>query len=125
MRSRPFSRSRGFTLVEVIVTTVLAGAILAFAVNFVRSGIQLHRETTIRKNLQTVWIAANQHFLETNVNEVNLTELEKNGALQQIKRAADEDYTRVNNGKIIRDAAKLELVYKSGATDVTVTYQTR
>jgi prepilin-type N-terminal cleavage/methylation domain-containing protein len=125
MKLRPFSRSRGFTLVEVLAAAAFAGVLVALVVGFVRGGVHLNRDKAIRENLQTLWVAANQYFLENSTGEVALSELEKNGALAALKKAADEDYTKVNGGKITRDALELKLDYKVGDKQISAVYPTR
>lgn len=121
-------RSLGFTLVEVILAAAIVGLLVALSIGPVRSGIRNNREKSIRENLQTVWVAANEYFLQHEKTEVTFADLTKPDAgvtrVTSLKNITGENYATVNGGRITRTDRKLELTYDAGRTPRTVVYET-
>lgn len=125
--SRQFRR--GLSLVQTIVVVGVVALLVALAAGTTRAGFRLDRDRDIRKNLQTVWIAANQYFISTGATEVTFEELKKPhpkvDSVGDIKAIAGEDYSKVNNGKITSQDIELKLEYTVGKKMNTATYTTR
>jgi hypothetical protein len=119
---------RALSLVQTIVIVGVAALLVTLIAGSVRAGFQLHRDRTIRENLQTVWIIANQYFITTGTNEVSLETLKKPlpnvDSLTSLKPVADEDYSQINKGKITRNDDELVLEYRDGKKTLTATYPT-
>ncbi|MDR2862270.1 MAG: hypothetical protein LBV54_00115 [Puniceicoccales bacterium] len=123
------TRRSAFTLVEIVIVAALAALIAGLSIGPIRRGIRNSRENTIRENLQSVWIAANRHFLQYEKTEVTLeppTVANEASALRlpALKKVVGENYATVNNGKITSKDKTLEISYKDKDTTRTVAYPT-
>jgi len=117
-----------FTLLEVAAIAAGATLLVLVVAGSVFSILKTNRERQIRRNLQTVWVAANQYFLEHQAEEVPLEKLrlfDAPGAVRvgDLKAVADEDYMTVNDGKIRRGDAELKVASNKAGT-AFVTYKT-
>lgn len=138
LRLRPVSGSvsgsvsrrsrRAFVSAPVAAVAAVVGILVVLAVFSVFEGLRRNRELAIRENLQTLWVAANQYFLDTGAAEVDYAELLKArpnvDSLADLKPVAGEDYAKVNKGKITRDAAELSVEYRDGKKTVETIYKT-
>ncbi|MDR1818225.1 MAG: hypothetical protein LBR07_08715 [Puniceicoccales bacterium] len=115
---------RAATLVKVVVIAAAAVFAVVLIAGSVMSGLRLKTERDIRANLQTVWIEANRHFLETGAEDVGYDELGKNPVVAQLRAVDREDYSRINDGKRLSRTEKT-LTLKYGAKKKSeVVYET-
>jgi hypothetical protein len=120
---------RAFSLLPLVAGTALAGAVVVLGVNGVLEGLRLRHERDVRENLQTVWIAANQYFIQNNTGEVTVKDLVAASALGEIARLSSlksvvgEDYQNVNKGVIRGDATELVVEYTRRGKPCQVTYE--
>ncbi|MDR2429313.1 MAG: hypothetical protein LBD14_00140 [Puniceicoccales bacterium] len=120
----PRAHRNAFTLVEVIAIAATAGLLLALTLGAISSGLKTSRENAIRQNLFTLWVAANEHLLHHQKDEVTYAELTKANPNAAPTPIAGEDYATANNGKITRDTTQLQITYPHRDTQHTVTYTT-
>ena len=95
----------------------------------VLSASRLKEERAIQENLQRVWIAANEYFLQKNITTVETGELFAPDAgletIRQIRPARGEDYTKVNGGTISASDSQLSLTYQKDGSLATLVYPTK
>lgn len=122
------SRRPALTLVEIIAAVGAFGLLTALTVGSILSATRLKEERAIQENLQTVWSAANEYFLQNNISETETAELFSPDAgipaLRSVKTVRSEDYTQINGGKISAADAQLTLSYQSGGDTLTAVYST-
>ncbi len=123
------SRRPAFTLVEIIVAVVVIGLLASLTVGGVLSAFRLKEERSVQENLQQVWIAANEYFLEKNTTSVSTADLfapEANlAAILKVKPIHGEDYTQINGGTISATDTQLSLTYQKGGDSTTHIYFTK
>lgn len=98
----PQSSAGAFTLVEIMIVTVIIGMLAALAIPAFQKSRQATREKAITNNLRQIAAAAQQYLLEHGVNAVAYSDIVGTNTdryITEITTVAQEDYTTlvINN----------------------------
>lgn len=92
---KSYRRTKGFTLVEIMIVVVIIGLLAALAIPAFSRVRRESQNRAITNNLRQISYAAHQYFMETGAPSVVLTDLVGDTPDKQIRvllPAASEDY---------------------------------
>jgi type IV pilus assembly protein PilA len=117
----PYKPARGFTLLEIMVVTLIIGMLCVLAIPAFYMARQKSRDSVVSNNLRQIAAAAVQYMMEQGVSIVNETQLmgtSTTSYLHPIQTIVGEDYT----GIVINNATSQIEVNEGDGTLISITY---